>query len=224
MIEVVEREYEVERGLKVVVSNVNGQIKIKGYDGDTLKLKAEKKWGLLSSEPKIKVKKEGNTLKISAHFEKSVISFGSRSVNFDILVPKDVEVEKVSSVNGQIQISDISGILKVSNVNGSIKVENAEVKKLSSVNGSIVAILRKIKDDSKISTVNGSIKVYIPPKADAEIFASTTNGSIRFDIPGMKIEGTKIRFGPKSAVGVLGDGKYKIKVSTVNGSISVSTL
>lgn len=224
MIEVVEREYKVERGLKVVVGNVNGQIKIKGYDGDTLKLKAEKKWGLLSSEPRIKVKKRGNTLMISAHFEESIISFGSRSVNFDILVPESVEVEKVSSVNGQIQISDTGGILEVSNVNGSIKVENAEVKKLSSVNGSIVAILRKIEDDSKISTINGNITVYIPSKADVKIFASTTNGSIRLDIPGMKMEGTRIRPGPKSAVGVLGDGKYKIKVSTLNGSISVSTL
>ncbi|NJE09132.1 hypothetical protein E3E31_11470 [Thermococcus sp. M39] len=222
MIEIVEREYEITDGLKLIISNVNGLIKINGYEGDTIKMKAEKKWGLLAPEPKIKVKKEGNILKIEAKYKKTFgISLGGSSVNFDILVPKTVEVEKVGSVNGKISISDVSGVIKIGNVNGSIELENVEVSKVGNVNGSIKALLRAVRNDVKISTVNGSIKVLLPRTTDATILASTTNGRILaegFENVTTSSAGT---FGPKSFSAQLGSGNYSVKLSTVNGSIEI---
>ena len=222
MIEIVEREYEVTEGLKIVLSNVNGYIRIKGYDGNTIKMKAEKKWGLLAPEPKVKVKKEGNVLKIEAKHKKTFgISLGGSSVNFDILVPKTVEVEKVGSVNGRISISNVNGVLRVGNVNGAIELENVEVSKVGNVNGPIKAVLKAVRNDVKISTVNGSIKILLPKNIDAEILASTTNGRISaegFENVKTSLAGT---FGPKSFSAQLGSGKYSVKLSTVNGSIEI---
>lgn len=222
MIEIIEREYEITEGLKLVLSNVNGHIRIKGYDGSTIKMKAEKKWGLLAPEPKIKVKKEGNVLKIEAKHKKTFgIGLGGSSVNFDILVPKTIEVEKVGSVNGKISISNVNGVLKIGNVNGSIELENVEVSKVGNVNGPIKAVLKAVRNDVKISTVNGSIKVLLPREADVTILASTTNGRILaegFENVATSLTGT---FGPKSFSAQLGSGKYSVKVSTVNGSIEI---
>ncbi|ALM74634.1 DUF4097 family beta strand repeat-containing protein [Thermococcus barophilus] len=222
MIEIIEREYEVTEGLKLVISNVSGHIKIKGYDGDTIKMRAEKKWGLFASEPKIKVKKEGNVLKIEAKHKKTFgISLGGSSVNFDILVPKSIEVEKVGSVNGRISISNVKGVLKIGNVNGSIELENVEISKVGNVNGPIKVVLKAVRNDVKISTVNGSIKFLLPKKADAMISASTTNGRILtegFDNVATSLVG---KFGPKSFSAQLGSGKYSVKVSTVNGNIEL---
>ena len=64
MIEVVEREYKMGPGMKLKLGNINGYVKMEGYEGDTLKLRAEKKWGLLGAEPKIKIKKEGDLYKL----------------------------------------------------------------------------------------------------------------------------------------------------------------
>lgn len=223
MIEVVEREYKVEEGLKLKLGNVNGRIRIEGYDGDTIKLKAEKKWGLLGTEPKIKVKKEGNMLKIEVKHGKSFgVSMGESAVNFDILVPKIVEIEKVGNVNGSISVKNIEKAGKVATVNGSITVENVFAGKISTVNGSIKAMLSSINGDLVVSTVNGSVEVYLSKDSNIEVNARSVNGKIASEIPG---ELSKSPFhGPKSFKGVLGEGKYNVKISTVNGNISIKAL
>ncbi|USS39993.1 DUF4097 domain-containing protein [Thermococcus aggregans] len=223
MIEVVEREYKLSEGTTLKIGNVNGTIKIEGYDGDTIKLKAEKKWGLLGAEPKIKVRKEGNMLVIKTEHKRSFgINIGESAVNFEIMVPKGIKIEKVGTVNGLISIKGVREIGKVSTVNGRISLESCFFEKASTVNGSIKTVFSMIKGDSTISTVNGNIEVYIPRKADAEIKASTVNGKIASELPG---ELSKTPFhGPKSFEAVLGEGKYKIKISTVNGSIAIKAL
>ncbi|WP_175058825.1 DUF4097 family beta strand repeat-containing protein [Thermococcus sp. 2319x1] len=221
MIEVVEREYKVGEGTKLKIGNVNGTIKIEGYEGETIKLKAEKKWGLLGAEPKIKVKKEGNVLEIKAEQKRNFgIGIGGSSVNFEILLPKGIEIEKVENVNGSIGIKGVRRVGKVSAVNGSIVLENCFFEKASTVNGSIKAVFSTMKGDSVISTINGSIEVYIPRKADVEIEASGVNGKITSELPGE----LKSAYGSKSFETVLGEGTHKLKISTVNGSIVIKAL
>jgi len=221
MIEVVEREYKLGEGTKLKIGNINGAIRIEGYEGETIQLKAEKKWGLLGAEPKIKVKKEGNTLTIKVEQKKNFgINIGGSAVNFEILIPKGTEIEKVGTVNGSIGVKGVRKIGKVSTVNGSIILENCFFEKASTVNGTIKAIFSVMKGDSTISTVNGSIEVYIPRKADVEIKASSVNGKITSELPGE----LKSAYGSKSFEAVLGEGRYKIKISTVNGSIVIKAL
>ncbi|KPU63717.1 hypothetical protein EP1X_00480 [Thermococcus sp. EP1] len=219
MIEVVEREYKMGPGMKLKLGNINGYVKMEGYEGDTLKLRAEKKWGLLGAEPKIKIKKEGDTLIIKVKQKRSFgVSIGESAVNFELLIPKEVEVE-VASVNGSITVKNISKAGKIATVNGRIDVENVEARKISTVNGTIKALMTRISNDAGISTVNGSIEVYVPKNANVEVKASTVNGKINTDIPG-EISKTPI-YGPKSFMGVLGEGRHKLKVSAVNGSITI---
>ncbi|MCA6213355.1 DUF4097 family beta strand repeat protein [Thermococcus bergensis] len=223
MIEVVEREYKVGEGTKLKIGNVNGAIRIEGYEGETIQLKAEKKWGLLGAEPKIKVKKEGNMFTIKVEQQKTFgVGIGGSSVNFNIRVPKGVEIEKAGNVNGAISIKNVEKAGKISTVNGSISIENTSAEKISAVNGSITALLSRINDNIKISTVNGRIEAYIPKDADAVIKATAVNGKIDSEVPG---ELSKPPFhGPKSFNAVLGNGKYEVVLSTVNGTITIKSL
>ncbi|NJE26033.1 hypothetical protein E3E22_05250 [Thermococcus sp. MV5] len=219
MIEVVEREYKMRPGMKLKLGNINGYVKMEGYEGDTLKLRAEKKWGLLGAEPKIKIKKEGDTLVIKVKQKRSFgMSIGESAVNFELLIPREVEVE-VASVNGSITVKNISKAGKIATVNGRIHVENVEAKKISTVNGTIKVLMAKINNDAGISTVNGSIEVYVSRNANVEVKASTVNGKINTDMPG-EISKTHI-YGPKSFTGVLGEGRHKLKISAVNGSVTI---
>jgi len=223
MIEVVEREYKLGEGTKLKIGNVNGTITIEGYEGETIKLKAEKKWGLLGAEPKIKVKKEGNTLTIKVEQKKNFgINIGGSAVNFDIRVPKGVEIEKTGNVNGTISIKNVKKVGKVITVNGNISIKNTSAEKISAVNGSITALLSRINNNVKISTVNGRIEAYIPKDADAVIKATTVNGKIDSEIPG-ELSKPPVH-GPKSFSAVLGSGKYEVVLSTVNGNISLRLL
>lgn len=242
MIEVYEREYEVGK-VKLELENVNGTIKIRGYEGETLKLRIEKSWGLLGSEPKVKIRKEGESFKIFTEHRKGFnISFGGSKVNFEIMAPKEVEVKRVTSVNGSIDIADVSGCTEVKTVNGLIVLNvdcagdiktvngkvNARVRKLlgdiKTINGKIEAYLGSIGKKVKIATVNGPITLHLHPGFSGKVEVSTTNGSISTDfeeIEVAKVVKTGKRHGPKAASGVLGGGENILKVSTMNGHIKI---
>lgn len=239
MIEVYEREYEVGK-VKLELENVNGMIKIRGYDGETLKLRIEKSWGLLGSEPKVKIRKEGELFKIFTEHRKGFnISFGGSKVNFEIMAPKGVEVKRVVSVNGTIDITGVSGCMEAKTVNGPISLNvdcarniktvngkiNAKVGKLlgniSTINGKIEVYLGSIGEKVKITTVNGPITLHLHPKFNATVDVRTTNGNISTDFEEIKVMGTGKHYGPKAATGTLGDGRNVLRVSTTNGYIKI---
>jgi DUF4097 and DUF4098 domain-containing protein YvlB len=66
--------------------------------------------------------------------------------------------------------------------------------------------------------VNGSIDVALPPGVNADLAASTVNGHISSDFP-ITVRG---RFTSRHLHGTLGSGGRELKVSTVNGSITVA--
>jgi len=239
MIEVYEREYEVGK-VKLELENVNGMIKIQGYGGRRLKLRIEKSWGLLGSEPKAKIRKRGESFKIFTEHRKGLnIDLGGSKVNFEILVPKEVEVNRVVSVNGSIIITSVSGCMEAKTVNGPISLDvecakdiktvngkiNVKAERLTgnikTINGMIEVYLRAIGDDVKISTVNGPINLHLHPTFNGRIEINTTNGEIKSDFEEIKVAKTNRRFGPKTASGAIGEGRNTLKVSTTNGPIKV---
>jgi DUF4097 and DUF4098 domain-containing protein YvlB len=65
--------------------------------------------------------------------------------------------------------------------------------------------------------VNGSITVTLTGDINADVSASTVNGSISTDYP-LTVQG---RFGPKRLHGTIGSGGRALSMATVNGSIEL---
>jgi DUF4097 and DUF4098 domain-containing protein YvlB len=141
------------------------------------------------------------------------------SVDYTVTVPQSVRLEQISTVNGAVEIDGVRGEIEASVVNGTLRAEGlAANAELSSVNGGLnasFAHLDGVKSVS-VSTVNGRAEVSLPADANADLSASTVNGSISGDIEVKK----NWPIG-REAKTQLGEGGTKIQLSSVNGGLRI---
>lgn len=140
------------------------------------------------------------------------------TVTFTVRVPEGVRLD-LSTVNGELRIAGATDEVRARTVNGSINASSLGGPVTArTVNGSIdVSMANSGSEDLEYETVNGSVTVELPERVDAEVEMSTVNGRIESDFP-LTVRG---RISPKRVNATLGDGGRRLKVSTVNGSITL---
>jgi len=126
------------------------------------------------------------------------------------------------TVNGAISARKLTALAEARTVNGSITIETTSWATASTVNGSIDAWLGKAEwsGETRFSTVNGGITVYLPGSASTRVDASNVNGSLTTDFP-LTIQG---KWGPRRLSGTIGEGGRSLSLSTVNGSLELRRL
>ena len=229
--------YDFRSGGQVAVENVNGKVVVESWDKEAVRVQAEIEVRARSRKVardfldrvEIVVRRSGGRMIIKTEHPKihggSLLDaiFGSSKpslrVDFRILVPRSCNVD-VESVNGAVEARDVVGRAELRTTNGRI-VGRGLVGSVdaSTTNGSIRMELLEVASDDEIRlrTVNGSVKLYLPEDAGADLEVKTVNGSIRTDFP-LEVKG---KWGPKKLWGEINGGGAEIRVSTVNGSASV---
>ena len=151
--------------------------------------------------------------------------FGNRglrsSINFNIKVPKESNVE-LKSINGSIEISELQGRARLKTTNGRIVAETMYGElEAETTNGSISADMNvnELRDHVQLSTVNGSLHLTVPSSIAADVDISTVNGSINTDFP-LTVEG---KWGPKHVDGEINGGGYSLRLTSVNGSVTLKS-
>jgi DUF4097 and DUF4098 domain-containing protein YvlB len=138
-----------------------------------------------------------------------------------------IEVENVEgdieakSTNGKIKIENVNGFVSGRTTNGKIEVKSEGIKDLTTTNGGIEAEMKSIKENIKIRTTNGSIKLGLPSSLNAILELSTTNGGI--DLNDITLEVTS-KHKNKYIKGKMGKGGPEINASTTNGGIKLRKL
>lgn len=146
---------------------------------------------------------------------------GATDLAFVVAVPAGVRVE-ATTVNGRVTIADAPGEVIAKSVNGSVVVGAVEGPvRASSVNGSVTARVAALAPGAAVSlsTRNGSVTALLPATLDASVRASTTNGRIATDFPGVTVAR-----GARSLETVLGAGSHEVSLRTVNGGVRVQRL
>jgi DUF4097 and DUF4098 domain-containing protein YvlB len=89
----------------------------------------------------------------------------------------------------------------------------------NTVNGSVNVTMGRADwpNGASFKTVNGGITLTLPGAFDAELDATTLNGSITADFP-ITVTGT---VSPRRLRGRIGNGGRELTLSTVNGSIKL---
>lgn len=223
----------------------NGSIDVTGADITVCNLtatitgraKTEEDAQKLAERTKVKLESFGGRL--IAKINKPIFLLNqSVSVSFDVQVPNESDL-KFTTHNGSMEIRNITGRLNGTTHNGRITAEQISGRaELHTHNGSVTC--REISGDSRLKSHNGSIKAYFsqavpsdcdislitynggieittPSNFSGEIYISTSNGSIRTDLPITivgKISKTKL-------TGKIGSGQGKLHLETHNGSIRV---
>ncbi|MCE6989954.1 hypothetical protein [Dyadobacter sp. CY323] len=187
----------------LAIYNVNGFIKVVGYNGDKVLLEIDKTISAKTQEALEEGKKE-----FSLDFEQNADSvtafiktpFDSRpnrnkrnwdgpriqyhyELNFTVKVPYSLNLH-VSTVNGgDITVNDVTGSLGVYNVNGAITIANAKgAAKVRTVNGNVEANYLVIPPgESDFKTLNGDIKITYPAALSVVCSFKTFNGNFYTD-------------------------------------------
>jgi hypothetical protein len=138
-------------------------------------------------------------------------------VDFTVRVPDGVNFLG-STVNGGVEAESLKSDVHAYTVNGQVRVSTTGTLKAKTVNGSITASLLKPfwSKAPELSTVNGGIKLVLPPTANAAVQAATKNGKILTDFA------AKGKVTDQEVVARIGGGSARpLVLRSVNGTIEL---
>jgi len=205
---------------RVVIQNLYGDVSITGWDRDEVRVEAIKR----SEDPRrlddATIVVDSTAGLVSIHTLYAGADAGRPAqVEFRITVPRGANLENVKLVNGGLSISGVTGPVKASSINGSIKAENLESQAdLSTINGQLEAGFNRISRQNAISlsSVNGPIRISIPPGSGACVTARNLSGGIDSEF------GRVFRApGGHHLQTVVHGGGASIHLHNVNGGISI---
>lgn len=232
----------LKAGERFSLENVNGGVTVSTWKEDKVEIKAVKVARDDEKDLKdveIRVEESAGAVSVKAIWPKLRHRFNV-NVDFDIKVPEGVILDKVETVNGDVELTgrygraavgttngtvtveDASGELKADTTNGGIQVNRFEGKlQAETTNGNIRLEGLTFKDGIVAETTNGSITLGIasPETLNANLLARTTNGHITVDFPVTlkNLSQSKHRVEAK-----IGQGGPEISLETTNGSIRIT--
>ncbi|WP_405587401.1 DUF4097 family beta strand repeat-containing protein [Streptomyces sp. NBC_01190] len=132
---------------------------------------------------------------------------------------------RTNTVAGSVEAQSVSGDLKFNTVSGDLTVVEGSGSEVSadSVSGNMVLDLDPSADAQvRLTTVSGEIAIRIPEPGDAEVDASTASGYVSCAFDELSVTG----WGPgklaaKRISGRIGDGRARLKATTVSGTIAL---
>jgi len=212
---------------RVTLENVNGNVHIETWDRAEVKVDAVKS-GKEQEEMdavSIDIKSEEDRIQIKTKYPQEHGRGKKRGdsvrVDYHLTVPRNAVLKQISAVNGDLEIEGVGGEITASTVNGKLTAKSLRnAANLSSVNGPIAAEFVELKKSDHVSleTVNGKLSLSLPDKANADIAATSVNGSITSE---QDIAEKKHFPVGRELKGRIGDGGAQIKLSSVNGGIKI---
>jgi DUF4097 and DUF4098 domain-containing protein YvlB len=106
------------------------------------------------------------------------------TVFWRVRVPSTLNVRVASTTSNHVRVANMRGNVYVKNFNGTVVLENnSGYVTADSVNGSILYNGNAVPQETRLSSVNGSITARVNPEADLRWVAETIGGDIRTNLP-----------------------------------------
>jgi DUF4097 and DUF4098 domain-containing protein YvlB len=217
---------------RISLENLNGPVHITVSDRNEVQVNAVKRAYKQErlNEAKIEVSATADAVRIKTTYPYDDLTFTDEDrgrydnpaiVEYSIIVPRKARLDSIDLVNGSLDINGVEGDVKASSVNGRVTAHGLMGEaKLNTVNGQLEATFAQLAQARALSlgSVNGSVVVVIPSDANAIVRAETISGGIRNDF-GLPVDDGD--YVGHSLYGQLGTGGPRIKLSNVNGGISI---
>jgi hypothetical protein len=218
------RSYPLNADGSFELNNVNGTVRIEGWDKNEVEVRAIKTTpdaDAILDMVAIDVDSKPDALSISTRYpqEEGV----EVAVDYVIHVPRHAQLNHVSNVNGTLRVVNSESIGELHTVNGNIEVyEGGGNVHAHTTNGNVYLELKR-QGDSRgafAETTNGSVLLAVPADMSADFEARCMNGNFSSELP-LALQGADK---PRVVHGRLGRGGAPIHLSTVNGAIRVVAL
>jgi len=217
---VFERTYPLKSGGEFVLENVNGSVRVEGWDRNEVEVCAVK---TAQNDPRdvdrVEIEVESQPYKVDVHTRYPDGQGAGVAVEYHIRVPSRVLLGSVHTVNGSLIVRGIDGGGELRSVNGDVEVlESSGRFNAKTTNGNLRLELRELGDGApmNLETVNGSVELGLPWDARADLNLRNMNGDLYSEFP---VTSTTALPGSQAFHGRLGRGGGAISVRTVNGGI-----
>ncbi len=234
-----QQSYKIGSNGSISIKNVSGDISINGYDGDAVVVNG-RRVGRDMEKVEIEDRSSGNRVELGVRYPSQCNC--DASVNFEVRVPRStsVQIDKVSTASGNIEIKGVRGEISVSTASGNVLVQDTNgrvhastasgemsVKDVvgevsaQSASGNVEVAIARLEgtDNMKFSSASGDVRVKLPADVNADVSMSTASGDIKTDFP-LEVEEKRHGSGTQ-AHGRLGSGARIIKISTASGDVSL---
>jgi hypothetical protein len=216
-----QKTYDIREGGQILIGNLLGNVKVTGYNGSSIDIKAFKK-GPDRNFIQVVDMSLGNRIDLMVRYPQ--FYNGTSTVDFEVRVPNTTKYsfDRVSSFAGNIEISDVEGWLRAESIRGSVDLRDVRgLVSASSISGNVTATINRTqgKGGMRFSSISGNVEVSAPANLDAKIEMSSTSGTLRSDFP---IDVQEPRYGTgRWARGILGSGRQFLRISSVSGRVSL---
>lgn len=199
----------------------NGSITVRGWSGTQVRVRARVDARSASLDDAralakaVRISSGNNALRAA----RANGSHDGWSVSYEVLVPTRTNLT-LDAVNGGVTIENVHGTMRFTTVNGPLELTGlgGDVRG-KTTNGGLRIVLTGPGWEGPgfdLSTVNGGVTWQIPATYSATLLARTTHGRITAELPTARKQ-----LLPKSLTATLGKGGAQLRVSTVNGGVTV---
>lgn len=206
------------------LNNVNGSVRIEGWDRDEVEIRAIKtapdQESLLDLVA-IDVDAKPEALTVSTRYPQE--GGVGVAVDYVVHVPRRAQLQHVNDINGTLRIFRSEAVGDLHTVNGNIEVyESSGDVHAHTTNGNVYVELKHPADarGAFAETTNGSVFLAIPADLSAQLEARCMNGRFSSELPIAMLGSVQ----PRTIHGQLGHGGAPIHLSTINGAIRVMAL
>lgn len=222
-----QRDFEwhgpVARGSFIEIRGINGNVRAEPSTSGEVEVVAKVDGRETASSVQVHLMRRENGVTVCSIYpgEKACRAMGDSGpgarVDFTVRVPEGVDFLG-STVNGGVEAEALQSDVQAYTINGQVRVSTTGTVQAKTVNGSINAALLKPfwSKPPELSTVNGGIRLVLPPRANAALQAATKNGKIVTDF---NAKGRVTDHEVTARIGAAGGGK--LVLNTVNGVIEL---
>ena len=232
--DIFEKSYSMDRDGRVYLQNVSGDIVVKGWGKDQVRIKAIHAGGPKKDLAEVvHITQTNGNIRITTRSDDSFSLFrpGRVSVYYELLVPDSTHL-KVETASGNAEIHDFSGSLESRTVSGDIKITAARSSvKCKTVSGDIY--LEKIMGDTEVKTTSGEVKIQDlkgsfegeSVSGDMDLKKIMGNADLKTTSGEVMVQDLKGSFEAESVSGDIDVKSFsqaeEIEIETVSGDISV---
>ena len=218
-----EKRFPLSPGGHISVVNVQGSVLVEGWD----RAEVEATVAMRSATPtdqlddvKVAVEARGSSMAFHTLYPRGLDT--PIRVDYRLRVPRQVRLDEVGALEGDIVIRDVQGSIEARNLHGDIEGTNVSGSVVANaLTGNILMCLAAPPDARlpfTLATLNGNIDLVMPPQANANLELSTVAGRIIGDYP-FQVSSVP---GDSTRRAQVGAGGVRVQLRTVRGNIRVS--
>ncbi|WP_287130002.1 DUF4097 family beta strand repeat-containing protein [Candidatus Cyanaurora vandensis] len=237
-----QRSYPLAQGSIIRIRNVSGDIRVTGYEGSTVVVRAIKE-GRDRDQVEVEDLSTNDRVELDVRYPNYCQNCNA-SLRFEVQVPRNRRFRfddlgsasgdiQVRGVQGEVRIKTASGDVQVEQVQGEVQAKSASGKvavretqggnlRAESASGDVEVEIGQLTgtEDLRFTSASGDVRLRLPANLNADVELRSSTGQVSTEFP---LNTVRDRYGPgERAEGRLGTGKQTLRANSATGDVRLN--